>query len=113
MALIEGIQAKVAAGDFEFSHHAVDQTLRRRISIQEIRDAVASGLVIEDYPGDKYGPSCLLLGYTQSGRPLHVQCSYPARPLVKIITVYEPDPAQWVNFAMRKRENDNSGTDGA
>jgi hypothetical protein len=102
MTLIEGIRAKVAASDFEFSRHAVDQTLRRRISVQEIREAVVSGQVIEDYPGDKYGPSCLLLGETQSGRPLHVQCSYPARPLVKIVTVYEPDPAQWVNFAVRK-----------
>ena len=102
MTLIEDIQAKVATGNFEFSRHAVDQTLRRRISIQEIREAVASGQVIEDYPADKYGPSCLLLGYTRNSRPLHLQCSHPARPLVKIVTVYEPDPAQWVNFAVRR-----------
>jgi hypothetical protein len=31
--------------------------------------------VIEDYPEDKYGPSCLILGFTVYGRPLHVQCS--------------------------------------
>ena len=103
---MEGIQAKVAAGDFEFSRHAVDQTLRWQISVQEIREAVATGQVIEDYPSDRYGRSCLLLGYTQKTRPLHVQCSDPARALVKIITVYEPDPNQWVDFVTRKKEND-------
>lgn len=102
MTLTEGIQAKVAAGEFEFSRHAVDQTLRRHIAVQEIREAVAVSEMIEDYPDDKYGPSCLLLGFTQSGRPLHLQCSYPARPLVKIITVYDPDPAQWTDFKTRK-----------
>ena len=58
--------------------------------------------IIEDYPEDKYGPSCLILGYTKAGRPLHVQCSYPSRPIVKIITVYEPDPNLWIDFRIRK-----------
>ena len=66
----------------------------RHISVQEVREAIKDGEVIEDYPNDKYGPSCLLLGSTQSKRPLHIQCSYPSRPLVKIITLYEPDPLQ-------------------
>lgn len=108
MTLAEAIQAKVAAGDFEFSRHAVDQALLRRISAQEVREAVAAGQVIEDYPDDKYGPSCLLLGHTQGARPLHVQCSHPARPLVKVITVYQPDPAQWSDLRERKGADDNS-----
>jgi len=58
--------------------------------------------VIEDYPEDKYGPSCLLLGYTKAERPLHIQCSYPSRPLVKIITLYEPDPDLWIGFRTRR-----------
>jgi len=37
-----------------------------------------------DYPDDKYGPSCLILGFATVGKPIHVQCSYPARTLVKI-----------------------------
>ena len=58
--------------------------------------------VIEDYLEDKYGPSCLILGFTSAGRPLHVQCSYPTRPLVKIVTVYEPDPDLWIDLKTRK-----------
>ena len=100
--MIEEIRAKVQAGQFEFSKHAVDQSILRRISVQELREAIASGEVIEDYPEDKYGPSCLVLGFTQAGRPLHIQCSYPSRPLVKIITLYEPDPDKWIDFRVRR-----------
>ena len=101
MALIDEIKAKFATNQFELSRHAVDQTLKRRIVISEVREAVMSGEVIEDYPDDKYGPSCLVLGWTAVRRPIHVQCSYPSRPLIKVITLYEPDPSLWVNFRER------------
>jgi hypothetical protein len=70
--------------------------------VAEVEDAITSrSEVIEDYPEDKYGPSCLILGYTKAHRPLHVQCSYPSRPLIKIITLYEPDPGLWIDFRIR------------
>lgn len=102
MSLIDDIREKIAADAFEFSQHAVDQSVVRHISLDEVTESIASGEVIEDYPEDKYGPSCLVFGFTSGGRPLHVQCSYPARPLVKIITVYEPDPARWIEFRTRR-----------
>src|SRR5215210_3922391 len=100
--MIEEIREKVSAGQFEFSKHAVDQGIVRRITVQEIREAIATGEIIEDYPDDKYGPSCLVLGRTQAGRPLHIQCSYPPRPLIKVITLYEPDAGLWVDFKVRR-----------
>ena len=59
MALIDEIRLKVGSGEFEYSQHAVDQTTLRHIAVQELREAIANGEVIEDYPNDKYGPSCL------------------------------------------------------
>ena len=103
MTLIDQIREKIAAEQFEFSKHAVDQSITRRITVQELREALARGEVIEDYPEDKYGPSCLIFGRTTADRPLHVQCSYPSRPLIKIITLYEPDPARWIDFKARRR----------
>lgn len=103
MGLIEEIRAKVSRGEFEFSRHAVDQSIVRRIHVSEVREAIAVGEVVEDYPDDKYGPSCLVLGWTAAARPVHVHCSYPSRPLVKLITLYEPDPARWADF--RRRTN--------
>jgi hypothetical protein len=100
--MIEQIRAKIQVGQFEFSKHAVDQSILRQIGVRELREAIVNSEIIEDYPDDKYGPSCLVLGFTRTGRPLHVQCSYPSRPLVKIVTLYEPDPAEWIDFRVRR-----------
>jgi hypothetical protein len=100
--MLDEIRGKISAGRFEFSKHAVDQTILRRVTLQDIREAIADGEIIEDYPNNKYGPSCLIFGYTQAGRPLHIQCSYPSRTLVKIVTLYEPDANLWVDFKTRK-----------
>lgn len=58
--------------------------------------------IIEEYPEDKYSPSCLLLGYTQTGRPIHIQVSLTDTDFVKIITLYEPDTEEWVNYSQRR-----------
>ena len=106
--LMPEIRRRFAEEQFEFSKHAVDQSIFRQIRVQEIREAIANGQVIEDYPEDKYGPSCLICGSTQAQRPIHVQCSYPSRLLIKIITVYEPNPKRWNNdFTQRRRSDDD------
>ena len=102
MSLIDAIRVKVAAGDFEYSQHAVDQATLRGIAVRELREAIANGEVIEDYPNDKYGPSCLVLGFATAGRPIHIQCSHPSRSLLKIITAYQPNPDEWDNFKHRR-----------
>lgn len=101
MSLIVELRRKIESDQFEFSKHAVDQSILRCISVQEVREAIANGEIIEDYPEDKYGPSCLISGTTTTERPLHIQCSYPSRSLVKIITLYEPDPDRWINSRRR------------
>lgn len=100
--MIAEIREKISGGRFEFSKHAVDQSIMRNIGVEEIREAVSTGEIIEDYPDDKYGPSCLVYGRTDLGRPIHIHCSYPARDYLKIITVYEPDTESWEGFKVRK-----------
>ena len=102
MDIVAGIREKFAQNQFEFSRHAVARTILRMISVQEVREAIQMSELIEDYPDDKYGPSCLLLGFTRSQRALHIQVSYPSRSFVKIITVYEPDPLDWVEWRFRR-----------
>ena len=48
MSLLEEIRQKVVAGHFEFSKHAVDQMIVRRINVQEVRNAIARGQIIEE-----------------------------------------------------------------
>lgn len=70
--MIEQIREKIVQNQFEFSKHALDQTILRHISVHELREAMENAQVIENYPDDKYGPSCLVLGFTRSNRPLHI-----------------------------------------
>lgn len=101
--MIDKIRAKFERNAFEFSRHATDQAILREIGVWEIKQAICAGKIIEDYPDDKYGPSCLILGFTTTGRPLHIQCSYPSRSLIKIVTVYEPDSDKWWDFTVRRK----------
>lgn len=101
--MIEELRAKIATNRFEFTKHALDQSILRGISVQEVREAFLESEVIEDYPEDKYGPSCLVFGKTKSDRPLHIQCTHPSRAIVKIITLYQPDPEQWIDHKVRRK----------
>ncbi len=39
-------------------------------------------------------------GKTEKGRDLHIQASLP--PTVVIITIYEPDDEEWIDFKIRR-----------
>ena len=88
-----------------FLPHAVGQMNRpdRMISTEEVRTVINKGQIIEDYPEDKRGHSCLLLGYGFEGRPIHVACS-PKYDFLAIITAYLPSSEEWKNnFRERKK----------
>lgn len=84
--------------------HASDRAIQRDISTADMEAAISSGEVIEDYPDDKYGPSCLILGLVQDERIIHIQVSYP--PNVKVITVYEPDLNEWESDWKTRKSNE-------
>ncbi len=79
-----------------FLPHALRQMLRpdRMISRVEVRRVIAEGEVLEDYPEDARGHSCLLLGFGDGERPIHVVCS-PKYDYLAIITAYIPDEHKW------------------
>jgi len=52
------------------------------------------GEIIEDYPEDPRGHSCLLLGKGTFERPVHVLCA-PKDEYLAIITAYLPDEEEW------------------
>ena len=70
--------------------------------MSEVEEAIEGGEMIEHYPADKYGPSCLIFGRTAAGRPLHIQCTAPERNPVKVITLYQPDPGLWIDCRRRR-----------
>jgi hypothetical protein len=68
----------------------------------EVREAILNGEIIENYPKDKFGHSCLIFGKSNQ-KILHVQCS--VNP-VWIITAYDPTSMadKWeVGYKKRKK----------
>ena len=102
MKSLSQVREHLRDGAFDFSYHAFRRSVERNISEREIREAGANVVVIENYPEDKYGPTCLFLGFTNSGRPLHIQASVADSPQVRIVTLYEPDKNEWDDFARRR-----------
>jgi hypothetical protein len=87
-----------------FLPHAIRQMSRpdRLISRLDIRAVVFEGEVIEDYPEDQRGHSCLMLGFDAVDRPIHVVCS-PKNEYLAIITAYLPYEDEWSDD-LRSRE---------
>ena len=85
-----------AAKRILFLPHAVNQmnSPDRMISTQEVRGVVFQGVLVESYPEDVRGHSCLLLGWGEGNRPLHVVCA-PKPDYLAVITTYLPSPEQW------------------
>ncbi len=100
MGPLEQIRGSVRAGRYWFTEHAIQQMARRGIERGEVEQALSGGRMIEEYPKDKYSPSCLVCGPVADGY-LHVQVSLP--PRVWIITTYRPDPQKWVDPYTRRR----------
>ena len=100
--MIEEIRKKVKTGDYRLTVHAFERCVERDISPDELKEVIILGEIIESYPEDKYGPSCLIWGMTEKGRVLHVQFSLNP---VWIITAYDPalNPEEWdANFKRRR-----------
>ena len=102
MKTLEEIRDQLAAGEFEFSRYALKPAVERNIGEQEARQAGMGASVIEEYPHDKFSPSCLLLGFARTGRPLHIQVSLADTSFVRIVTLYEPSAAEWIDYSRRR-----------
>lgn len=71
------------------------------ITANEVREAVLSGEIIEEYSEDQRGESCLVL-HTKENRTIHVVCT-PKAEYLAVITAYLPSPDQWSSdFKTRK-----------
>src|SRR5207237_9787026 len=95
---------KAAAKRILFVPHAVKQMSRpeRMISVAEVRRVVRTGQLIEDYPDDARGHSCLILGRGKERRPIHIVCS-PKSDYLVIITAYVPSDQEWEDNFRRRR----------
>ena len=89
-----------------YTLHALDEMNAEDEMIikDEVRYVVFNGEIIEDYPEDKRGHSCLMLGMPNNRRPVHIVCA-PKEEYLAIITAYIPSLEKWeTDFKTRRKK---------
>ncbi len=92
---ISDIRRKISLKKYTVSFSHTEKVRERMIGLDEIEVAILKGRIIEPYPDDPRGPSCLIFGFSEQRRPLHILCGNLAEDELLIITAYEPDPEEW------------------
>jgi hypothetical protein len=102
--VVEHLRVKVRQKKYRLTMHAEKEREADQITQREIEESVLSAQceVIEDYPTDPRGASCLVLGFTQMGLPIHMVCGHLSEEEFLVITIYRPDPEQWIEWRIRK-----------
>ncbi|MFH1076879.1 MAG: DUF4258 domain-containing protein [Pseudomonadota bacterium] len=102
---ITQIRRLVWRRQYEFSMHAEKERQLDMISVSEIEEALRNCDIIEMYPDDPRGESCLVAGYCGS-RPVHAVCTVQTNPEeLLLITVYDPSkrPDKWTEDFKKRR----------
>ena len=89
------IREEVGQQTYEISLHADDERIADGLTVSQWEVSLSGCKVIEDYPDDPRGESCLTVGFTADGRPIHVVCGRNALGHLIRITVYVPTMPKW------------------
>lgn len=105
MSELEQIHLLAKEHKIQFTDHANKRASERSIDIlADILPVLKEGEIIEEYPEDYPYKSYLLLGYTNSNKPLHIVCAI-VNNILWIITEYFPNTKQWeADFKTRKEQ---------
>jgi hypothetical protein len=100
---LERIIEAIGRRRLRITDHADEEATADALSLDEIFESAIRGEIIEEYPTDWLYPSCLILGFTESGAPVHSVWAYnESTASAVLITVYRPDPARWINWRQRR-----------
>ena len=121
MFTISWIQEKISQSDYYFSQHGDRERQNDNLSISEVEEALLQSRILEYYPDTGRGESCLVVGFTDDGKPIHVVCGRQRetgesrliaftsdgkpihavcgqqRETLAIITLYIPSPPKFKN----------------
>lgn len=100
---IREIRETFSSDEYEISFHAEKERYAEDIKNSDIENVISNCEIIEDYPDDPRGSSCLILGYSE-GRPIHIVCGFTLIKWLRIITVYIPKLPKWIDERTRAKE---------
>ena len=90
---LEIYQKLCAESKILWTQHCLQRMQERDISRADVKNGIATGEIIEDYPDDFPNPSCLIFGYNVNGRILHIVAGCDNIPFLtvgKIKNGYNP-----------------------
>lgn len=100
---IEELRKLCKERKFKWTVHVIQRLQARGIEPADIRNCILTGEIIEQYPSDNPYPSCLMLGNTVSGRPLHVVVGL-GDGMLWLVTAYYPNLEKWERDLKTRRE---------
>ena len=100
---ITWIKKSVKSGDYLFSVHADEERRADHLSIDDIELCLMNGDILENYPEDQRGISCLVSGEVNDN-PIHVVCGKNKLGKLVIITVYVPTEPKWETPNKRRKK---------
>ena len=72
---LEIYQQLCAESKILWTQHCLQRMQERDISRADVKNGIATGEIIEDYPDDFPNPSCLIFGYNVNGRRKKWNCN--------------------------------------
>jgi hypothetical protein len=91
----EFIREEIAKQTYEISLHADDERIADGLTVSQVEVALSGCKVIEDYPDDPRGESCLTVGFTADGKRIQVVCGRNTLGHLVLVTVYIPTMPKW------------------
>ena len=98
MLEIEDIRVLCKDENILLTEHLLSRMRQRNIGFKDIKQAIMTGEIIEQYPTDYPFPSCLI-----NSDSIHIVCSIGDEHLY-LITAYHPSPEQWEDGGKKRKE---------
>jgi hypothetical protein len=91
---IAWIRDRVMEGEYYISRHGDQERQNENLTVSEVEAALLNGRILEHYPDTGRGESCLVVGFTRTGVPIHAVCGRRGDWAV-VVTVYVPKPPKF------------------
>ena len=101
---IETLRVFCCDNKIKWTLHAIKRMRNRKISSDDVINAVLTGEIIEQYQEDKYFPSCLIFNNNYTA-PLHTVVSNDEQNMY-IITAYYPTLNEWKSDYKTRKEKE-------
>ena len=93
---ISTIQGLAGKDRIAFKKHSIIRMHERNVSVDEVREVLIRGEIVEVYTETRPLPCCLVLGFRTEKDPVHVVVAVDvSEQMLWVITVYKPSKNEW------------------